>query len=216
MTKDHELQQAVQAGLAWEPRVTAAHIGISAEGGVVTLNGHVETYPEKWAAEEAAAGVRGVRAVANEIEVRLPFERQRDDKDIAAAALDRLAWSAGIPAERFQVMVEKGWVTLTGVADRHFQREEAELDVRRLHGVVGVSNQITIKPVVDTGTLSDDIIHALHRSWFFDTNPVHVSAEGGRVHLTGTVGSPHERQSAASTAWSAAGVTSVVNDITVS
>ena len=164
MSQDHDLQQAVLAELAWEPSVTAAHLGVSAASGVVTLTGHVGSYPEKLAAEQAALSVRGVKGVAEEIEIRLPFERRRDDADIASAALDRLAWSVEIPVDRFQVKVEKGWVTLTGEADWYYQKEEAGLDVRRLLGVVGISNQITVKPRVDTSSLSDDINHALHRS----------------------------------------------------
>ena len=215
MSHDHDLQEAVLAELAWEPSVTAAHLGVSAAAGVVTLTGHVDSYPEKLAAEQAALRVRGVKGVAEEIEIRLPFERRRDDADIASAALERLAWSVEIPVDRFQVKVEKGWVTLTGEADWYYQKEEAGLDVRRLLGVVGVSNQITVKPRVDTSSLSDDINHALHRSWFFDASDLHVSAQGGRVHLTGTVCSQHDRQNAAATAWSAPGATAVINDITV-
>ncbi len=215
MAQDHDLQQAVLAELAWEPSVTAAHLGVSANAGVVTLTGHVEAYAEKMAAEQAALRVRGVKAVAEEIEVRLPFDRKRGDDDIAAAALERLAWSAGVPADRFAVKVERGWVTLSGVADWYYQKEEAGADVRRLMGVVGLSNQITVKPRVDTSSLSDDINQALHRSWFFNASNLHVSAQGGHVHLTGTVGSQHDRQSAAATAWAAPGATDVVNDITV-
>ena len=215
MSQDHHLQQAVLAELAWEPRVTASHLGVSADAGIVTLTGHVETFSEKVAAEQAALRVRGVKAVAEEIEVRLPFERQRDDADIAAAVIERLAWSGGIPADAFKVKVEKGWVTLSGMADWYYQKEEAALDVRRLMGVVGLSNQITVKPRVDTAGLSDDINHALHRSWFFDASTLHVSAQDGCVHLTGTVSSQHDRQSAAATAWAAPGATDVINDITV-
>ena len=216
MSQDHDLQQAVLAELAWEPSVTAAHLGVSAQSGVVTLTGHVEAYSEKIAAEQAALRVRGVKAVAEEIEVRLPFDRERSDDDIAAAAIERLAWSARVPADRFKVKVEKGWITLSGLADWYYQKEEAGLDLRRLMGVVGLSNQITVKPRVDTSSLSDDINHALHRSWFFDGSNLQVSAQGGRVHLTGTVCSQHDRQSAAATAWGAPGATDVVNDITVS
>ena len=216
MAQDHDLQQAVLAELAWEPSVTAAHLGVAARSGVVTLSGHVETYSQKLAAEHATLRVRGVKAVAEEIEVRLPFERRRGDDDIAAAAIERLAWSAAIPADRFAVKVESGWVTLTGMADVFYQKEEAAHEVRRLLGVVGLSNNITVKSRVDTASLSDDITHALHRSWFFDGSNLHVTAEGGRVHLSGTVCSPHDRQSAAATAWAAPGATDVVNDITVS
>ena len=183
MTSDGSLQKSVLDELAWEPSVTAAHIGVTAHGGVVTLTGHVESFAEKHAAETAAGRVKGVKAVAEEIEVVLPFDRQRGDDDIAAAAIERLAWDASVPADAVQVKVDKGWITLTGQVDWHYQQDYAEQDVRRLHGVVGVSNQITIKPRVNAADISDDIAHALHRSWFFDENNVTVTAVGGKVRL---------------------------------
>ncbi len=215
MSQDRQLQQAVLEELAWEPSVTAAHIGVSAKSGIVTLTGHVESFAEKHAAEMVVRRVKGVRAVAEEIEVRLPFDRRRDDAEIAAAAVDRLAWDVSVPRDAITVTVESGWLTLTGQVDRYFQREAAEQDVRRLHSVVSVSNQITIKPKVDVASLSDDIVHALHRSWFFDPKNISVSAEGGKVRLTGTVHSSSERADALATAWAAAGTTAVVNDIVI-
>ncbi|KTT68293.1 BON domain-containing protein [Sphingomonas sanguinis] len=215
MSHDDQLQKAVLAELKWEPSITAAHIGVTAENGTVTLSGHVQSYAQKHAAEMATGRVKGVRAVAEELEVRLPFEFKRDDADIAAAAVDRLAWDTGTPRDAIKVKVEKGWLTLTGEVHWHFQREAAEREVRNLMGVIGVSNAITIKPRVDTAGLSDDIQHALHRSWFFDTENVHVTAQEGRVKLTGTVNSWQERQTAASTAWAAPGATSVENDLIV-
>ena len=215
MPHDHKLQKAVLAELHWEPSVTAAHIGVTAEAGVVTLMGHVDTFAQKHAAEMAARRVKGVKAVAEEIEVRLPFDAKRGDDEIAAAALDRLAWDVSVPRDAIQVKVEEGWITLTGQVDWKFQKETAEQDVRRLFGVVGVSNQTTIKPRVDAPDIRDDIVHALHRSWLFDPNTISVSAEGGRVRLTGTVHSVHDRQVAAETAWAAPGATAVENDIAV-
>jgi osmotically-inducible protein OsmY len=215
MSHDRELQQAVLAELNWEPSVTAAHIGVTANAGVVTMTGHVESFSEKAGAEQAVRRVRGVKGVAENLEVRLPFEHQRGDDDIAAAALERLAWNASIPRDAFQVTVENGWVTLTGQADWYYQKMAAEHDVAGLFGVVGVSNQILVKAKIDTVSLSDEIIHALHRSWFFDDNNVTVNAVGGRVRLSGTVRSSHERQTAAATAWAAPGATDVENDITV-
>ena len=215
MSYDDQLQQAVLAELGWEPSVTAAHIGVAAASGVVTLTGHVETFAEKHAAEMAARRVKGVKAVAEEIEVRLPFNHRRDDADIAAAAVERLAWDVSIPRDAIKVQVEKGWVTLTGQVDWHYQKDAAEQDIRRLHGVVRVSNQTTIRPQVNVASLSDDITHALHRSWLFDPNTIQVSAEGGRVRLSGTVHTPHDRQVAAATAWAAPGASDVENALTL-
>jgi osmotically-inducible protein OsmY len=215
MFNDSQLQQAVLAELKWEPSVTAAHIGVTARGGVVALTGHVESYVEKHAAETTAGRVKGVKAVAEEIEVRLPLEKKRGDEEIAAAALGRLSWDVSVPRDAVKIKVEKGWITLTGEVDWHYQTQAAEQDVRGLLGVLGVSNQTTIKSRIDVSTLSDDITHALHRSVFFDPKEVTVSAQGGKVTLTGTVHSWHDRQVAASTAWAAPGATAVENHISI-
>lgn len=215
MTNDSQLQQAVQDELKWEPSVTASHIGVTAHAGVVTLTGHVGTYPEKHAAEMAATRVKGVKAVAEELEVRLPFEIKRSDEAIAAAAIERLSWDVAVPKDAVKVKVEKGWVTVSGQVDYYFQKNAPEQDIRALIGVIGVSNQITIKPQVNARDISDDIMHALHRSWFFDPKTIQVSAVGGRVKLTGTATSAYDKEVAASTAWMAPGVTNVENDLAV-
>ena len=215
MSQDSKLQQAVLAELEWEPSVNPAHIGVTANAGVVTLTGHVEDYTQKHAAEAAAGRVKGVKAVAEELEVKLPFDVRRDDEAIAAAAVDRLGWDVSVPRDAVKVRVEHGWVTLSGEVDWWFQGQAAEQAVKHLMGVVGVSNATAIKPSVDTATLSDDITHALHRSWFFDPKTVQVTAERGQVRLTGTVHSQHDRQLAAETAWAAQGATGVQNLITV-
>ncbi len=165
---------------------------------------------------DALAGrVKGVKAIAEEIEVKLPFEIKRDDTDIATAASNRLAWDTGTPHDAVKVKVEKGWITLTGEVDWHFQKEAAEREVRNLLGVTGVSNQVTIKARVDTSHLQDDIQHALHRSIFFQPENVHVSASDGHVKLTGTVASWEDRRQAGWTAWAAPGATAVENDLIV-
>jgi osmotically-inducible protein OsmY len=215
MSNDSQLQQAVLSELNWEPSVVAAHIGVAVNAGVVTLTGHVCNYAQKHAAETAAGRVKGVKAVAEELEVRLAFDAKRDDGDIAAAAIDRLAWDVSVPRDAVEVKTENGWVTLTGQVAWHFQKEAAEQDIRPLLGVVGVSNQITIKPQVNTANVSDNIMHALHRSWLFDPKTIIVTAADGNVRLTGSVTSWHDRQVAAETAWAAPGVTGVENDIAV-
>jgi osmotically-inducible protein OsmY len=215
MVNDKELQRAVLAALVWMPSVAAAHIGVVAREGVVTLTGHVESFAQKHAAETAARLLKGVKAVAEEIEVRLPFDALREDDDIAGAALERLAWDVSVPREAVKVMVEKGHVSLTGQVEWQYQRAAAEQDVRRLHGVVGVSNQILLKPRGNDQDIGKEITHAMHRTWFFDPDSILVSAAFGCVRLTGSVSSPHERRLAAITAWSAPGVTDVVNDISI-
>ncbi|MEI6162053.1 MAG: BON domain-containing protein [Roseococcus sp.] len=215
MSQDAELKQSVLSELNWEPAVDSAHIGVTAKDGVVTLMGHVATYGQKHAAETAARRVRGVSAVAEEIEVKLPFEATRGDEEIAAAVVDRLTWDASIPPGAIQVKVEKGWVTLSGEVGWYYQRSAVEQEIRWLFGVVGVSNQVTIKVRPDTSKISDDISHALHRSWLFDSKTVNVSATGGHIRLTGTVRSAQERQLAATAAWAAPGATAVENDLRV-
>jgi osmotically-inducible protein OsmY len=208
------LKQSVLDELKWEPSVTAAHIGVIAKDGVITLSGHVENYAEKHAAETAVGRVKGVKAVAEELEVRLPFDTTRGDDAIAAAAIDRLAWDVSVPRDAVRVKVEKGWVTLTGQVGWHYQREAAEQDVRRLFGVIGVSNQTTVKPRPDASNISDNIVDALHRTWF-DPKTVTVTTDGGKVRLTGTVHSWRDREMAESTAWAAPGATTVENDIAI-
>ena len=215
MPFDTQLQQAVLAELGWDPSVVASHIGVTANAGVVTLTGHVETFAEKYAAEAAASRVRGVKAVAENIQVELPFDRARGDDDIAAAALERLVWDTSVPPDTITVKVEQGWITLSGQVAWYYQKEAAEQDVRRLHGVVGVSNHVVVKSSVDVSDISHKIRSALNRSWLPDDQTVTVRADGGKIHLTGTVRSPHDRHLAWATAWAAPGATSVENDIAI-
>jgi osmotically-inducible protein OsmY len=134
MSDDRNLQLAVLAELDWEPSITAAHIGVAANAGVITLTGQVESYLQKYAAEAAARRVKGVLAVAEELDVQIPFERKRDDSDVAAAIVERLAWDVSVPRNAVEVGVEAGWVTLTGHVDWNYQRVAAEQDVSRLAG----------------------------------------------------------------------------------
>jgi len=214
MSQDHQLQEAVLAEFAWEPSVTAAHIGVAVHEGVVTLTGHVPNYFEKSAAERAAARVRGVKAVAEEIEVRLPVQTSRTDEEVARAALDRIAWEVSIPADTVRLKVEQGWVTLSGEVNWQYQRDAAERVIRGLRGVVGITNMTTIKPRPNVRNIEHDIGIALHRSWF-DPSTVEVSAIGGKVTLKGTVHTPSDKWKAATTAWGSPGTTEVENNLIV-
>jgi osmotically-inducible protein OsmY len=212
---DSELQQAVLSELAWDPSVIAAHLGVTAIAGIVTLTGHVETFAEKHAAEAAALRVKGVEAVADNIEVRLAFDAKRSDDDIAAAIVNRLAWDVSVPRDTVGVKVEDGWITLSGKVDWHFQREAAVQDVRRLLGVTGVTNQIALRAAINVVQVRGDLMHALDRSWS-DARNITVTANGGTVTLSGTVRTPHDRDLAVAIAWSAPGASAVENDLTIS
>lgn len=214
MSDDKHLKQAVLDELKWEPSVNAANIGVAAKDGVVTLMGHVESYAEKYAAEKATLRVKDVKAVAEEIEVKLPFSVKHGDEEIAEAAINRLSWNVSIPKDKVKATVSKGWVTLTGEVEWHYQHDAAADSVRWLWGVTGVSNQITIKPHANAGDIKASIITALNRSWFTPEH-IHVAASDGKVTLTGNVEYWSERALAGTTAWAAPGVTSVTNDIRV-
>jgi osmotically-inducible protein OsmY len=214
MSQDRQLQEAVLAEFAWEPSVTAAHIGVTAKNGIVTLTGHVENYPEKRAAERAAARVKGVKAVVEELKVQLHDSVQRSDEEIANAAAMRLAWEVSVPRDAVKIKVEHGWVTLTGQVDWHFQKAAAERTIRGLYGVVGILNETTIKARADASNISDKIDRALHRSWF-DPKKITVTTQGGKVTLTGSVDTPGDRYIAGATAWRAPGATAVENDLII-
>jgi len=215
MITDERLTQDVAAELAWDPSVTATDLGVTAKDGIVSLTGHVTSFAQKHAAEAAARRVNGVKAIAEEIAVDLPFEHRRTDEDIAAAVLNRLDWDAAILPDTITAQVQDGWVSLNGAVDWNFQKDAAALDVRSLLGVVGLTNRITIKPRANAHDIARNIKGALGRSWFFDPKRVGIDVEGDRVRLTGSVHTEHERRLAATTAWSSPGVGIVENDLTI-
>jgi len=214
---DEDIQRDVLEELAWEAEIQANEIGVAVNDGIVTLTGWVDSFPKKWAAERAAHRVRGVVAVANDIDVRLPGSAERTDADIAAAATRALDWDALIPPGRVKVTVSKGWVTLDGTVEWQFQRRAAERAVRRLTGVRGVTNLMTVRPKVQPSgsELKRRIEEALVRNAETDADRVTVDVDDGKVILDGQVRSWAERDAAERAAWSAPGVTEVVNRITV-
>lgn len=207
---DSQLQQDVLDELDFEPSVNAAHIGVTAKNGVITLTGHVGSYAEKIAAEDAARRVSGVHAIAEEIEVRFPSDKKTSDDEIAARALSVLKWNAVVPYEAVQVKVQDGWVTLLGTVDWQFQRVAAESGIRRLSGVAGVLNQIQIKQRVNAGDVKRKIEEALKRSAEVEAASIHVLTLGnGKVALEGKVHDWQEREAVKRAAWSTAGVISI-------
>ena len=212
---DAQIQADILSELEWDARVLPNEIGVVVKDGVVTLTGWVDSYTKKWAAEEAAHRVRGVKAVANDIEVRLSTAEERNDADIAAAAVRALEWDALISVDRLDVTVSKGWITLKGEVEWQYQRQDAERVIRRLSGVKGVSNLLVVKPRVAPADLKQKIEQALIRSAEVDAKRITVEVQGSKIILKGTVRSWTEKEEAERQAWLAPGVSSVENRIVI-
>jgi osmotically-inducible protein OsmY len=215
MSDDRLLQQRVMEEFAFDPMVDAAQVGVSAQDGVVTLNGHVKTYAAKFAAERAARRVRGVKAVAQEIDVRLPSDKKTADDEIAARAIKLLEWDVVIPPDSIRVKVEHGIVTLSGEVDWAYQRDEAERDVHRLGGVQLIINQIRVRPQTQPEDIKAKISAAFERTASRDANSVTVDLHGDTVVLGGKVQSWPERDDALRAAWSVPGVNKVEDHILI-
>jgi osmotically-inducible protein OsmY len=213
---DTQIQADVLAEMKWDARVQPNEVGVSVKDGIVTLTGYVDSYTKKWAAEERAHRVAGVKAVANDIQVRLPGSSERTDADLASAARRAIEWNTLVPADRVRITVSNGFVTLEGDVDWQYERDAAERSVRNLVGVKGVSNLIRVKPKATPQNIKERIEQALRRISEEDAQRITVEVDGSKVVLRGTVRSWAERQEAERTAWSAPGITSVDNRITIS
>ncbi|HEY5021191.1 MAG TPA: BON domain-containing protein [Gemmatimonadaceae bacterium] len=217
MKTDLQLQRDVLEELKFEPSIREAEIGVATKGGVVTLTGFVDSYAEKFSAERTAERVNGVKAVADDINVKLPGSFQRSDTDIAHAVVNALRWDIQVPDDRIKASVDDGWIDLEGEVEWQYQKWAAEGAVRNLTGVKGVSNLITMKPEKpSTYEVGHKIKDSLRRHAERDADKITIEAKDGCVTLRGTVSSFAERQDAERAAWQAPGVTKVDDLIAVS
>jgi osmotically-inducible protein OsmY len=212
---DMQLKQQIEEELLWDPKVNAAQIGVSVDEGAVSLLGTVDTYAEKWAAEDATKRVSGVRTVAQDLKVKVLVEHQRSDSDVARAVQHALAWDVSVPGT-VTAKVQNGEVTLEGMVPWNFQREAAERAVRYLAGVVVVRDCVTLKPHASAGQVKEKVEAALQRQATKDAKSIHIDTSGGKVTLTGHASSWQSIEDAANAAWAAPGVTEVVDQVKLS
>jgi osmotically-inducible protein OsmY len=217
MQSDEQLQRDVMDELRAEPTVDASQIGVAARDGVVTLTGRVNSLAQKYAAEQVAKRVYGVRAVADEVEVWLLDGHARSDADIARAVLEALTWDSMVPDDRVRVTVDKGWVSLEGTVEWNHQREAAGRAVRNLRGVRGLSNLLVVRPAakVNPGEVKHQIFEAFRRSAELEARRIGVDAKDGKVVLHGNVHNWAELEEAQRAAWAVPGVAQVENNLEV-
>ena len=209
---DNQLKQDIETELRWDPKVNAAQIGVSVDKGAVTLLGAVDTYAEKWAAEDATKRVFGVCTVAQDLTVKILGDHKRTDSDIAAAVQHALKWDVYTPSS-VTAKVQNSAVTLEGQVKWNFEREAAERAVRYLTGVTAVYNSITLRPEASASQVKEKIQSALQRQATKDTNSIHIDTSGSKVTLTGHASSWQSIEDAAHAAWAAPGVTEVVDQL---
>ena len=215
MKTDSDLKKDVTAELAWDPTVKSIAIGVAVKDGVVTLSGHLETFADKHAATRALRRVAGVKAIALELDVKLSLDHKRSDTDIAAGAERPLQWNTPVPREKIRLTVDHGWVALQSEIEWDYQRHSAEKAIRPLMGVVGISNEVTLRTRPKAANLSHKIEEALTRQALREAKHIQVDVDGTTVKLCGTVHSWQERDAAQGVAWSAPGVHAVINELRV-
>ncbi|PEN12922.1 hypothetical protein CRI94_13040 [Longibacter salinarum] len=212
---DKEMRAEVLDALDWEPSIKSGDIGVGVSSGVVTLNGHVPSYAQKRTAERTALRIAGVKGVANDLVVKLPKDKERSDTDIAKAAVRAIRWHTELPQDTISVKVRDGWVTLEGTVEWNYQRERAGEAVRHLTGVKGITNTLNVAPRVTSSDIRERIRKALEREVNREAKNLKIEIEGDMVKLSGVVHSWVEKRDAERAAWSAPGITDVVNDLEV-
>ena len=215
MKTDAKIKDDVLQELAWQLGVDKTDIGVIVKDGVVTLTGVVDSYTKKIGAEKAAKSVYGVKAIAEDIEVKYSMDKGKTDTDIAKAVIDSFKWNTLIPDEEIKVKVEDGWVYLSGEAKWAYQRTAAKNAVEKLTGVKGVVSNISIKQLVEPKAIKDRIMKAFERSADLEARNIHVDVDGHTVTLTGTVHSLNEKDEARKAAFYAPGVTKVDNKLRI-
>jgi osmotically-inducible protein OsmY len=215
MKTDAELQVDVMDELKWRPNVDASHVSATVMNGVVTLTGHVATYAYKLVADEIVRQVRGVRGLADELELEAALGGWPDDTKLANAASLALNWDSDVPIHRISVAVRHGVVTLAGVVRWQFEKESAWRCVGRILGVTGIVDNVTVQPEVERVDIEGGIKAAFLRHATLDASEISVRSDEGRVTLVGRVSSWSERNDAVRTAWSAPGVTNVTDLLTL-
>ena len=215
MKSDGELRRDIEQELDWDPRFDARDVGVAVKEGIVTLSGHVGSYAERWAAQDAAQTVGGVRAVANEIQVKLRAESECSDTEIAEAALAALRLNMSVPVADLQLVVHDGWVTVSGQVAFWYQWQAAESTIRHIRGVRGIANDINVKAPVTTDDVKTRIENAFRRHAQLDAEKIRVQVSGGTVTLEGEVQCWLDREEAESAVWAAPGVTSVRDHLIV-
>jgi osmotically-inducible protein OsmY len=210
-----QLRTDILNELDWEPSIEASTIGVAVDNGVVTLTGHVQSLAQKVKAEELVRRIRGVRAIAQEIEVRLPQSVSPSDDDIARRALSMLDWDVIVPEDAIRLKVQQGWVTLSGQVSREYQRKAAEEDVRRLAGVLGITNLITLEGEPHLAIVKGRIEDALRRNVHIEMNGIRISILDGKVTLEGKLQTLHERDVLEAAVWAAPGVKAIDDRVVI-
>ncbi len=215
MKTDVQIREDVLDELMWEPMLRPSEIGVAVKDGIVTLSGYVNDYSKKLAAEKAVKRVKGVKAVAEDIQVRLPFEMQKDDEQIAGEVVNALKWNTNIPDEKISVKVDNGWVTLEGELEWQYQRDAALNAVRDLVGINGVINLLKLKPVLSASIVKSNIRKALERNADLEADKITIDASDSTVTINGKVHSWSEKSEAERAIWATPGVAKVINHLEI-